>query len=70
MGSDGDEMSDVSVEESKDSFLDTFINFEKEIQKSKKDSMIRKRDVVEWSGQDVFSDRDPWILKHTTSQLS
>jgi hypothetical protein len=31
MGSDGDEMSDVSVEESKDSFLDTFINFEKEI---------------------------------------
>jgi hypothetical protein len=53
-----------------DEFLDKNIDFEKEIQTSKYNSMLMKRDKVEWSGQEIILDRDPWLLNKVLGELS
>lgn len=60
-----DEMEDIT-----DIFLDREIDFEKEIENARKTSAKLSKDSVEWSGQDIKIDYDPYYAKIAATQMS
>ena len=65
-----DEFSETDSDENLDIFLDREINFEKEIKKAWADSAKRKNDKVDWSGQDIKIDYDPYFATSAADQMS
>ena len=57
-------------EDEVDIFLDRDINFDKEIKKAANDSAKRKNDRVDWSGQDIKNDYDPYFAMSAADLMS
>ena len=64
------ESSEDDPEEDKDLFLDRDINFDKEIHKAIVDSSKRNNDRVDWSGQDIKNDYDPYYAYAAADEIS
>jgi len=65
----GEEM-DSQKQENEDFFIDRDIDFDTEIERACKSSAKRKNDKVQWSGQDIKVNYDPYYAKIAVNQLS
>lgn len=65
---DEDEEEEV-MQDYKDDFLDREFNMFNEINRAKKEGEGTKKNILEWSGQDVLNDFDPMVASDAVIKL-
>ena len=65
-----EETTEQNSDEDIDIFLDRDINFDKTIAKAWIDASKRKNDRVDWSGQDIKNDYDPYFATSAADEMS